>query len=95
MKIGIVHPTWLGIAEHAGFMMSRCEVGQVQGIMFAEGIFWTRGGAWGPLEKIPLGGRCVLGHLCDHQRVHCGDKRSKWLTRTVRRELENDRTETT
>ena len=67
VKIDATHSIWPWIAEHAGFLLTRFEVGRdgktayerlkgksakVQGIAFAEGILWKRKRAGGPLGKL-------------------------------------------
>ena len=63
VKIDATHSIWPWIAEHAGFLLTRFEVGRdgntayerlkgksakVQGMAFAEGILWKRKRAGGP-----------------------------------------------
>ena len=67
VKIDATHSIWPWIAEHAGFLLTRFEVGRdgktayerlkgksakVQGMAFAEGILWKRKRAGGPLGKL-------------------------------------------
>ena len=67
VKVDATHSIWLWIAEHAGFLLTRFEVGRdgktayerlkgksakVQGIAFAEEILWKRTRAGGPLREI-------------------------------------------
>ena len=67
VKIDVTHSIWPWIAEHAGFLSTRFEVGrdgktayerlkgksaEVQGMAFAEGILWKRKRAGGPLGKL-------------------------------------------
>ena len=67
MKIDATHSIWPWIAEHAGFFLTSCEVGQdgrtayerlkgksakVQGTVFAEGILRKRKRAGRPLGKL-------------------------------------------
>ena len=67
VKIDATHSIWPWIAEHAGFLLMRFEVGRdgktayerlkgksakVQGMAFAEGILWKRKRAGGPLGKL-------------------------------------------
>ena len=67
MKIDATHSMWPWIAEHAGFLLTRYEVGRdvktayerlkgksakVQGMAFAEGTLWKRKRAGGPLGKL-------------------------------------------
>ena len=65
VKIDATHSIWPWTVEHAGFMMTRFEVGRdgtayerlkgksakVQGMACAEGILWKRKRAGGPLAK--------------------------------------------
>ena len=67
VKIDATHSIWPRIAERAGFLLTRFEVGRdgktayerlkgisakVQGLAFAEGILWKRKRAGGPLGKL-------------------------------------------
>ena len=67
VKIDATHSIWPWIAEHAGFFLTRFEVGRdgktayerlkgksakVRGMAFAEGILWKRKRAGGPLGKL-------------------------------------------
>ena len=67
VKMDATHSIWPCIAEHAGFLLTRFEVGRygksayerlkgksatVQGMAFAEGILWKRKRAGGPLGKL-------------------------------------------
>ena len=67
VKIEVTHSVWLWIAEQAGFLLTRCEVGRggktayerlkgnsakVQGLSFAEGILRKKRRAGGPLGKL-------------------------------------------
>ena len=67
VKIDATHSIWPWIAERAGFLLTRFEVGRdgktsyerpkgksakVQGMAFAEGILWKRKRAGGPLGKL-------------------------------------------
>ena len=67
MKIDATHTIWPWIAEHAGFLLTRFEVGRdgktayerlkgksakVQGMSFAGRIWWKRKRAGGPLGKL-------------------------------------------
>ena len=67
VKIDATHSIWPWIAEHAGFLLTRFEVGRdgktayerlkgksakVQGMSFAEGILWKRKRKGGPLGKL-------------------------------------------
>ena len=66
VKIDATHSIWLWIAEHAGFLLTRSEVGRdgktayerlkgksakVQGMAFAEGILWEKKRSGGPLGR--------------------------------------------
>ena len=72
MKIDATHSIWPWFAEHAGFLLTRFEVGRdgktayerlkgksakVQGMTFAEGILWKRKRAGGPLGKLTCTGK--------------------------------------
>ena len=67
IKLDVVHPIWAWIAEYAGWLLTRCEVGRdgktayerikgkqarVQGMEFGEGVLWKRRRQGGPLGKL-------------------------------------------
>ena len=66
-KLDVAHPVWTWMAEYAGWLLTRFEVGhdgktayerikgksaKVQGMEFAEGVLWKRRREGGPLGKL-------------------------------------------
>ena len=66
-KLDVAHPIWTWMAEYAGWLLTRCEVGRdgktayerikgkharVQGMEFGEAVLWKRRRQGGPLGKL-------------------------------------------
>ena len=105
VKIDATHSIWPWIAEHAGFLLTRFEVGRdgktayerlkgksakVQGMAFAEGILWKRKRAGGPLTCMWEDG-VYVGVKATTAEVIVGNRNGVWLTRTVRRKPAKER----
>ena len=108
MKIDATHSIWPWIAEHAGFLLTRFEVGrdgktayerlkgtsaEVQGMAFAEVIFWKRkraGGLLGQLTCMWEDG-VYFGVKVTTAEVIVRNRNGVWLRGTVRRKPAKER----
>ena len=108
VKIDATHSIWPWIAEHAGFLLTRFEVGRdgktayerlkgksakVQGMAFAEGMWWKRKRAGGPLGKLTCMWKdgIYLGVKATTAEIIVGNRNGVCLTRTVRRKPAKER----